>query len=73
MLDDYTDTINQDCYTGYYTMDGGVYHRTSGPARVWHKDHPDHPGRQEWYLFGELIPVSSQKEFESFLKLKAFW
>lgn len=73
MLDDYTEILHEYKYTGYYIRGGGIYHRVSGPARIWHQDHPIHPGKQEWYIYGEHIPVNSQKEFEKYLKLKAFW
>jgi hypothetical protein len=43
------------------------FHRLDGPA-VEYND-----GTKFWYYHGQYIECSSQKEFERFLKLKAFW
>jgi hypothetical protein len=42
-------------------------HRLDGPAAEFAD------GSKEWFLDDILLPVKSQKEFESYLKLKAFW
>jgi len=42
-------------------------HREDGPAIILHN------GFQEWFLNGKIINVSSQEEFERYMKLKAFW
>lgn len=57
-----------------------VYHREDGPAMIF-IDIPDNnpmwgmqgTSKQEWWYLGEKIEVSSQEEFEQFLRLKAFW
>lgn len=46
----------------------GKLHRLDGPA-MWQKD----PNWCDWYENGVRAPVSSQKEFEYWRKLKAFW
>lgn len=46
----------------------GRLHRLDGPAIEDGKDN-----RYLWYYYGKRLPVSSQKEFEQILKLKAFW
>jgi hypothetical protein len=45
----------------------GKHHREDGPA-VEYFD-----GQKYWWYHGEYIAVSSQREFEKFLRLKAFW
>jgi hypothetical protein len=46
----------------------GVLHRLDGPAME------NHIGNKcRWFYKGKEIFCSSQREFESFLKLKAFW
>ncbi len=30
-------------------------------------------GTHEWWIYGEKLPVTTQKQFESWLKMKAFW
>ena len=45
----------------------GVRHRVDGPAIEWVN------GQAAWYWYGTPIKCNSQKEFESMLKLKAFW
>lgn len=57
-------------YAGYYK--NGEYHRLVGPARIWSNKY-DGIYRQQWFFEGEMINVSSQQEFERFLKMKAFW
>lgn len=42
-------------------------HRLDGPAIIW----PE--GTKAWMYMGKKINVSSQEEFEHWLKLKAFW
>jgi len=44
----------------------GLLHRIDGPA-IEYCD-----GYKSWYLNGKRIPVSSQKGFERYMKLKAF-
>jgi hypothetical protein len=51
--------------TSYYD-ERGEYHRLDGPAHTFRC-------RQYWYYHGKEIEVSSQEEFERYLKLKAFW
>jgi hypothetical protein len=41
-------------------------HRVDGPAL-------DFPNRKEWWLNGEQIPCTTQKQFLQLMKLKAFW
>ena len=50
----------------FYYDENAFHHRLDGPAREW-------PAGKEWYIHGERIFCSSQKEFERLLKLKAFW
>ncbi|MEO7172794.1 hypothetical protein [Flavobacterium sp.] len=45
----------------------GKRHRLDGPA-IEHKN-----GNKHWYYAGEFIECSSQKEFESLIKLRPFW
>lgn len=42
-------------------------HRLDGPAIEWND------GTKHWYYHGKYLNVSSQEEFEKFLKLKGFW
>lgn len=42
-------------------------HRLDGPAAEFAD------GDKEWFWHDKYIPVKSQKEFESYLRLKAFW
>lgn len=51
-----------------YYDDDKRYHRIDGPAIVDFVT-----GKNEWWYHGEKINVSSQEEFERFLKLKPFW
>jgi len=44
----------------------GEFHRLDGPACEYSN------GYKEWYLNGKQIPVSSQEEFERYLKLLVF-
>jgi hypothetical protein len=41
-------------------------HREDGPAL-------DLPNRKEWWLNGEQIPCTTQKQFEQLMRLKVFW
>lgn len=50
-----------------FWMINGQLHRLDGPASEFAD------GDKEWFLYDKYIPVSSQKQFESYLKLKAFW
>lgn len=50
----------------YYENYDGSYHREDGPA----KEYSD--GSKSWWYQGELVNVSSQEEFEQWLKYKAF-
>lgn len=45
----------------------GQLHREDGPAL----ELPN--GVCKWFYNGNLLPVSNQKQFEKYLKLKAFW
>lgn len=49
-----------------YFKDNLDWHREDGPALELTG------GNCYWYYEGKLVNVSTQKEFESFLKLKAF-
>jgi hypothetical protein len=50
----------------YYQLNG-KRHREDGPAI----DNAD--GTKEWWINDEQISCTTQKEFERFMKLKAFW
>lgn len=74
--------------TKCWTDSKGKYHRVEGPAFIWsngsqwyqhgklHRlDGPAivyNTGYKLWYYEGQYIPVVSQQDFESYLKLKAF-
>jgi len=45
----------------------GIPHREDGPAVEWSD------GVVDWYYLGKRIPVSNLKEFQSFIRNKAFW
>jgi hypothetical protein len=45
----------------------GKHHREDGPAIEWGD------GEESWYLHGEYIPCTTQKQFEQLMRLKAFW
>ena len=47
-------------------IQNGEYHRLDGPAIE------SNLGTNCWYLYGHKIDVSSQKEFEQYLRLLAF-
>jgi len=67
----------------------GKHHRVDGPAIEWadgskywylnnqrhREDGPaiDQRNKKEWWLYGEKLEISSQEEFEQYMKLKAFW
>lgn len=53
-------------YTVYYDGERNI-HRLDGAA-VSFSD-----GSHKWYFHGQQINCSNQKEFEQYLKLKAFW
>jgi hypothetical protein len=44
----------------------GVLHREDGPAIDWESS-------TEWHYKGKYIPVDNLKEFQSFIRNKAFW
>lgn len=50
-----------------YWMQHNDFHREDGPAVE------NASGSNYWYYRDQPIEVSCQKEFESYLKLKAFW
>lgn len=56
------------CTTIYYD-ENGLNHRLNGPA----KEYGDKRYADQWWYHGTKIPVDSQKDFEKYLKLKAFW
>jgi hypothetical protein len=45
----------------------GKRHREDGPAIVYAN------GIKIWYIDDQLMPCSTEEEFERLLKLKAFW
>jgi len=45
----------------------GKRHRIDGPAITWTN------GDKDWYYQGTWIKVDNQKDFEKYLRLKAFW
>lgn len=45
----------------------GQRHRVDGPAYI------SKYGTKYWYFNGEKVNCNNQKEFERFIKLKAFW
>lgn len=53
-------------HSTYYANSDGSYHREDGPAQEYSD------GSKSWWYQGELVDVSSQKEFEQWLKYKAF-
>ena len=44
----------------------GVYHRENGPAISY-------SSIKEWWINGQKIPCTTQKQFEQLMRLKAFW
>lgn len=47
---------------------GGILHREDGPAII-HSD-----GKEFWYYRGwQIKNISSLREYNSYIKLKAFW
>jgi hypothetical protein len=52
----------------------GKRHRIDGPALIRSKDHkrPSLPN-QEWWYHGQKSPATNQQEFDSWLKMRAFW
>ena len=65
--DDKRGVFYQSFGSGQYWYDHGWPHRLDGPAIIY-KD-----GLKRWYVHSKPIPVSTQEEFESYMKLKAFW
>ena len=60
-------SIQEICYNRTrYTNENGELHREDGAALIYNN------GNKEWYLNDKYIPVSSQEEFERYIKLKAF-
>lgn len=53
--------------TEYWYIHGEV-HREDGPAI--YNSHTDY---KEWCYHGKRIPVSNLKDFQSYLRNKAFW
>lgn len=51
----------------YLDEDCAILHRVEGPALDYAE-----PGASGWYYHGNHIPVSSQEEFEEWLKYNAF-
>ena len=45
-----------------------VLHREDGPAVMYFDKENNY-----WYYKGEFIPVSNQKQFQSYIRNKAFW
>jgi hypothetical protein len=45
----------------------GKLHRENGPAVEWINAY------KEWCINGELLPCTTQKQFEQLMRLKAFW
>jgi hypothetical protein len=45
----------------------GRRHREDGPAIEWFS------GDKHWYINGEFIHCETQKQFEQFMRLRAFW
>lgn len=43
-----------------------VFHRVDGPAI-------DYKRKKEWWINGEKLSCTTQREFESYMKLKMFW
>jgi hypothetical protein len=46
----------------------GKYHREDGPAISYSPYEV-----KEWWINGYHIPCKTQKQFEQFMRLKAFW
>lgn len=66
-MDNYS-KIEYDSYGYYYIDEMHRLHNDTGPASCY-KD-----GNQYWYWHGErLYHITSQEQFEQWLKLKAFW
>jgi len=67
----------------------GIRHRIGGPAVEWHdgdkiwyqhgqRHREDGPAIEcaryiEWYYRGKLIPVNNLKDFQAYIRNKAFW
>jgi hypothetical protein len=54
-------------HSNKYWYLNGRRHREDGPAIEWFS------GYKHWYINGEFIPCETQKEFEQFMRLRAFW
>jgi hypothetical protein len=51
----------------YLNMNLVIFHREDGPA--WEGN----DGSKEWWINGECLPCTTQKQFERLMRLKAFW
>jgi hypothetical protein len=58
-------------YGDYWYNDYGR-HRIDGPA-LCEYDRSQKLRLIQWFIDGKQIQVSTQEEFESYMKLKAFW
>jgi hypothetical protein len=61
---------NKNGYKAWYI--DGKPHREDGPAIEPGNEEPPF-NKQEWWYYGEEIPVSNLKEFQSYIRNKAFW
>jgi hypothetical protein len=59
-----------ECTLHYKSNELLVLHRLDGPA-IEYK--PEYSHLNKWYINGELLPCSSQEEFERLVKLKLYW
>jgi hypothetical protein len=59
--------IEMTYYKAYFIND--KRHREDGPAIEFF----DGSGSKQWYINGQYIPCTTQKEFERIMRLKAFW
>jgi hypothetical protein len=60
-------TLFEDHFGTNYWIINGHFHREDGPAIEYAN------GNKEWFLNGEYISCTTQKQFEQLMKLKAFW
>jgi hypothetical protein len=61
---------NKNGYKAWYI--DGKKHREDGPATEPGNEEPPF-NKQEWWYQGEQIPVNNLKEFQSYIRNKAFW
>jgi hypothetical protein len=52
--------------TKYYYLNNKL-HREDGAAIEWSS------GYKQWWINDELLPCTSQKQFEQLMRLKLFW